>query len=62
MLKYVTKNIQQDTNLKDDRIVGCEDTLRLIKPKIDDAFYAIEDGDIKYCKKLLSQVMELLSE
>ena len=40
---------------------GHEDTLQLIKSKIEDAFHAIEDGDIKYCKKLLSQVLELLN-
>ena len=60
--EVVTKSTRQDINFEAEYNHGYEDTLREIKPKIEDAFYAIEDGDIKYCKKLLNQVLEVLSE
>lgn len=59
--EVIAINTRKDINIEEYNR-GYEDALRAIKPKIEDALYAIEDGDIKYCKKLLNQVLELLSE
>lgn len=62
---YSWNDVIQELTSKENETVeinrGHENALQIIKPKIEDAFHAIEDGDIKYCKKLLSQVLELLN-